>query len=325
MTAPPPSLERIRAALARLEPHIERTPVRRWIPDRRDGPLPDAELFLKLELFQRTGTFKARGALLHLLEADAEQVARGVTAVSAGNHAIAVAWAARAVGSSAHVVMLESANPGRVERCRRYGAEIEFAATGAEGFARAKEIEESEGRAFIHPFEGELTILGTATVGLELAEQLPSLEAVIVPVGGGGLIAGIASAVKALRPDCAVYGVEPEGADSMRRSLDAGEPVSIPAVRTIADSLGAPHAAPYGFSIVQRIVDDVVLVDDRSMCRAMALLFEDAKLAAEPASAAPLAAVRGPLGDRLAGRRVALVVSGSNIDAETFARLLERA
>jgi len=314
-----PTPDRAEAALARLEGHIVTTPVRRWIPD-TGGPTPpeDASLFLKLELFQRTGTFKARGALTNILGADAQAVARGVTAVSAGNHAIAVAYAARSAGTTARVVVLASANTARVTRCRSYGAQIEFAPDGASGFARAREIESEEGRLFIHPFEGEHTVLGTSTVALELDRQLGDLDAVVVPCGGGGLLAGIAAVMKARRPGCAIYGVEPTGADSMRRSLDAGQPVAIDAVDTIADSLGAPHAAPYSFSLVQEFVDDVVLVDDADIRAAMGALFEDAKLVTEPASAAPYAAVCGPLRDRLKGLRVALVVSGSNIDLDTF-------
>lgn len=323
-TIPPPPLDAIDAALDRLSPHIERTPARRWIPDAVAG-LPECDLHLKLELFQRTGTFKVRGALVNLLDAGDAALERGVTTVSAGNHAIAVAFAARAAGTTARVVMLDSANPGRVDRCLGYGAEVERAPTGAAGFERAREIETEEGRLFIHPFEGERTILGTATLGLELVRQIPSLDAVVVPIGGGGLIAGVAASVKSVSPRCAVYGVEPIGADSMSRSLAAGEPVAIDEVRTIADSLGAPHAAPYGFSLVQRFVDDVVLVDDDALCRAMNALFTDAKIVAEPASAAPLAALAGPLADRLRGARVALVVSGSNIDRTTFCQLLARA
>ncbi len=321
---PPPSPDAIERALESLSGHIERTPVRAWTPDDAGARLPDCDLHLKLELFQRTGTFKVRGALTNLLGAPAEAVAGGVTTVSAGNHAIAVAYAARTLDTSAHVVMLESANPGRVARCRSYGARIDLARTGAEGFARAREIASREGRLFIHPFEGEATILGSATLGLELIDQLPELDAVVVPVGGGGLIAGVAAAVKTATPRCAVYGVEPVGADSMSRSLAAGEPVSIDEVRTVADSLGAPHAAPYGFSLVRRYVDDVVRVDDDALCRAMRLLFADAKLVTEPASAAPLAALAGPLRERLDGARVALLVSGSNIDRATFASLLTR-
>ncbi len=332
MTEPPslglraPTPEQSRTTRERISDWIESTPTRPWVPDRGVARVPDgARLFLKLELFQRTGSYKVRGALNHVVSADARALERGVTAVSAGNHAIAVAYAARALGTSAHVVMLASANPARVERCRSYGAEIEFTPDGSAGFERVREIERDEGRLFIHPFEGEQTILGTSTVGLELVQQVPGLDAVVVPIGGGGLISGVASIVKQVQPECAVYGVEPTGADSMRRSLDAGEPVTIDSVQTIADSLGAPHAAPYSFSLVRQFVDDVVLVDDDAIRTAMLALFLDAKLATEPASATPLAAVCGPLRDRLVGKRVGLVLSGSNIDLETFHTHLEMA
>ena len=293
----------------------------RWVPDSPGpGPPTGAELFLKLELLQRTGTFKVRGALMNVLDARPEELDRGVTAVSAGNHAIAVAYAARAVGTDARVVVLESANPGRVDRCRSYGATIEFAADGASGFARAKELAEDEGRMFVHPFDGPATILGTSTLGIEMLEQTADLDAIVVPVGGGGLLAGVCASVKTVRPECAVYGVEPRGADSMRRSLDAGRAVAIESVRTIADSLGAPYAEAYGFGIIRDRVDDVVLVDDDEIRASMRTLFADAKIVAEPAAAAPYAALCGPLRDRLAGKRVAILVSGSNIDIETFAR-----
>ena len=315
----PPTIEESRAAMVQLNGQIDRTPVRHWAPDDHIATLPDqAELFLKLELFQRTGSFKVRGALMNILNADDEAIRRGVTAVSAGNHAIAVAYAAREFSTSARVVMLQSANAARVDRCRRYGAEIEFSSDGKSGFARAQEIEREEERLYIHPFEGVYTTLGTSTVGLELAEDLPSVEAVVVPIGGGGLISGVAAAIKQQLPGCAVYGVEPVGADSMRRSIDAGAPVAIDAVDTIADSLGAPHAAPYSFSLIQQFVDDIVLVDDEEIRVAMRALFEDGKLVPEPASAAPLAAICGPLRDRLHGKRIALVLSGSNIDLTTF-------
>ena len=315
-----PTPEQSRETRARVAPWIERTPVRRWVPDPGIAPLPaGSEVFLKLELFQRTGSYKVRGALNNVLGADAETLQRGVTAVSAGNHAISVAYAARAAGTTARVVMLSSANPARVARCRNFGAEIEFADDGATGFARMEEIARQEGRLAIHPFEGEATVFGTSTVGLEIAEQLPALEAIVIPIGGGGLVSGTASIMKQLAPACTVYGVEPVGADSMRRSLDAGEPVALDRIDTIADSLGAPHAAPYSFGLVQRYVDDVVLVDDDAIRAALKALFLDAKLVAEPASAAPLAAACGPLRERLEGRRVGLVLSGSNIDLDTFA------
>jgi threonine dehydratase len=277
---------------------------------------------LKEELFQRTGSFKPRGALTVMQDLDAAALGRGVTAVSAGNHAMAVAYAARALGTTAHVVMPKTANPFRVEHCRRLGAHVELVDDVHLAFARVKEIEAEEKRTFVHPFEGPLTARGTATLGLEIVEQVPEVEAVIVPIGGGGLCAGVAAAVRQAKPACRVFGVEPTGADSMRRSLDAGTPQAIDKVRTIADSLGAPHAAPYSFELVRRFVEDVVLVDDDALRSTMRLLLESAKLAVEPAGAAAAAAYLGPLREKLAGRTVVLVVCGANIDAATFASLV---
>ena len=321
-----PSLEAIRAARDRLGDRIVTTPVRLW----RDDALfrsvfPSTAVFLKEELFHRTGTFKPRGALTNMLALDPEALARGVTAVSAGNHAIAVAYAAGALGTTAKVVMPKTASPFRVARCRELRAEVELVDDVHTAFARVHEIESSEGRTFVHPFEGPLTILGTATLGLELAEQVPELDAVVVPIGGGGLCAGVAAAVKQAQPRCRVFGVEPEGADTMSRSFAAGSPQKIDAVRTIADSLGAPYAAPYSFDLCRRFVDELVLVDDAALRRAMLLLFVSAKLAVEPAGAAATAALCGPLRERLEGKRVALIVCGANIDAPTFSAHLAAA
>jgi threonine dehydratase len=316
-----PTLGEIRAARERLGERVRETPVWPWRGRAIEAAAgTGTDVFLKMELFQYGGTFKPRGALLNALALTDDARARGVTAVSAGNHAIATAFAARAVGTSAKVVMPKTANPARVALCRAYGAEVVLADDVHAAFAQVKRIEADEGRTFIHPFEGELTVLGTATVGYEWCRQVADLDAVIVPVGGGGLIAGIATAVKQMQPRCQVFGVEPEGADSMRRSLAAGSPQAINKVDTIADSLAAPHAAPYSFSLCQRFVDDLVLIDDAAMQRAMGLLFADLKLAVEPACAAATAALCGPLRERLAGRRVGVILCGSNIDIGTFTR-----
>jgi threonine dehydratase len=317
------SLDAIRSARARLGDLVVTTPVRRWQDNALDRVVaPGTEVFLKEELFQRTGTFKPRGALSVMLDLSPQAIARGVTAVSAGNHAMAVAYAAGVLRTTAHVVMPRSASSFRVEACRELGAEVELVEDVHRAFERVREIEAEEGRTFVHPFEGPGTILGTATLGLELMEQIPDLDAVVVPVGGGGLCAGVAAAVKLSRPQCLVFGVEPAGADSMHRSFAAGSPQPIEAVRTIADSLGAPHAAPYSFGLCRRYVDDLALVDDDALRRAMLLLFRSAKLAVEPAGAAATAALCGPLRDRLRGKRVALIVCGANIDAASFSRHL---
>jgi threonine dehydratase len=280
---------------------------------------PETEVHLKLELFQYAGSFKPRGALVNMLALDSQALERGVTAVSAGNHAMAVGYAASALGTTAKVVMPRNANAARVAGCRAFGTEVILVDDVHQAFAEVHRIEAEEGRTFVHPFEGRQTILGTATVGLELCRQAPELDAVVIPIGGGGLCAGAATAIKLLWPGCRVYGVEPEGADTMHRSFASGQPEAIDKVRTIADSLGAPHTAPYSLALCRRHVDRLAMVDDDSLCRAMRLIFDEAKLAVEPAAAAATAALCGPLREELRGRRVGLVVCGSNIDAETFA------
>lgn len=316
-----PSIDQIRAARERLGALILETPLWHW-RTREINTLvgEDTQVLLKLELFQHTGSFKARGALLNLLSLDQTALAKGVTAVSAGNHAIAVAFAAQLMGTTAKVVMPKTANPFRVASCRSYGAEVVLAENVTDAFTLVQQIQLEEGRAFVHPFEGEQTVLGTATLGLEFATQAPHLDAVIIPIGGGGLCAGMATAIKQLQPNCLVFGVEPEGADTMHRSFAAGAPRSIDTVRTIADSLGAPHAAPYSFSLCQRFVDELVLIDDDAMRHAMSLLFRSMKLAVEPAGAAATAALCGPLRERLRGKRVGVIVCGANLDITTFAQ-----
>ena len=208
--------------------------------------------------------------------------------------------------------------------CREFGANVVLVDNVHDAFDRVKEIELEEGRTFVHPYEGPKTALGTASVGMEFIDQIAAagttLDAVIVAAGGGGLTGGVACAVKQMSPATAVYVVEPEGADSLNRSFKAGSPQAIEAVRTIADSLGAPHCEPYSFALNRQFVDEIVLVDDDQIRDAMRLLFRVAKLAVEPAGAAALAALMYPLRQRLEGRTVGLVVCGANIDAETFAR-----
>jgi len=315
-----PTLTDIRTARAALEGLVLQTPVWRWSNREVVQQLgEETALYLKLELFQHTGTFKPRGALTVMRHLDQATLAKGVTAVSAGNHAIAVAFAAHLLGTTAKVVMPKTASPFRVATCRNYGAEVELVDNVTVAFARVQQIQAEEGRFFVHPFEGRNTILGTATLGLEFCTQVDTLDAVIIPIGGGGLCAGMATAIKQMRPDCLVFGVEPVGADTMHRSFAAGSPQSIAAIHTIADSLGAPHAAPYSFALCQHFVDELVLVSDDEIRQAMALLFRSMKLAVEPAGATATAALWGPLRERLRGRRVGVIVCGANIDIATFA------
>jgi len=314
-----PNLQEIRKAREELGDRVRTTPVWNWKSDTVEELFGSGtEIFLKLELFQYGGSFKARGTLINMLDLSQEQLEKGVTAVSAGNHAISVAYGAKTLNTTAKVVMPKSANSAKIARCKSMGAEIVLVDSVHEAFDKVTEIEEKEGRTFIHPFEGRLTALGTATVGLELHEQVPDLDAVIVPIGGGGLIAGISCCMKQFNPGIKIYGVEPEGADSMSRSLVAGKPESIEKVDTIADSLGAPHAAPYSFGLTRRFVDEVVKISDKQMAETMELLFTEMKLALEPAAASATAALRYPLLDQLKGKRVGIIVCGSNIDLDTY-------
>ena len=322
MSAPAPTLDMIRAAHERVAPHVVRTPTVPFYGAALAEAF-DGEVWLKMELLQRTGSFKARGALNTVLALSDEERARGVAAVSAGNHAIATAWAAQQANTSCKVVMLRAANPFRVAQVERLGGTIVPGETMGELFELYERLLEDEGRAPVHPFEGPRTFEGTAGVGLELFEDAPALDAVVVPVGGGGLIAGVVSAFHHLSPDTGVFGVEPERASGMAQSLEAGAPLPKVEVSSIADSLSAPLHMPASFAIIREHVADMVQVSEDAMRAAMRLAFTDLKLAVEPACAAGIAALVGPLRERLAGRRVGLVLCGSNIDPQTWVRLAE--
>ncbi|KVE29508.1 pyridoxal-5'-phosphate-dependent protein subunit beta [Burkholderia singularis] len=318
---PVPTLDEIAAQHFALTPWVTRTPVF----ERADLPkLEGTHVNFKLELLQASGSFKARGAFTNLLALGAERKSVGVTCVSAGNHAAAVAYAAMRLGTSAKVVMFNSANPARVALCRQYRAEIVMASSPADAFETVRRIEADEGRFFVHPFNGYHTVLGTATLGYEWATQTPDLDAVIVPIGGGGLAAGVSTALRLANPHVHVYGVEPEGADAMSRSFTANHPVEMGAMRTIADSLMAPHTEEYSYELCRRHVDRIVTVSDDALRNAMRYLFAHLKSAVEPAGAAATAALLGPLREALQGKRVGVLLSGTNIDAATLGTHLEQ-
>ncbi len=317
------TLADIREARALLGERVLTTPVMPLLGPAVEAALaPGTRAVLKLELFQHTGSFKARGALVNTLSLTDAERGRGICAISAGNHAIAAAWAARAVGASAKIVMKEGANPFRVAECRRHGGEIVFEPDFHAAFRRVERIEKEEGRTLVHPFEGLLTARGTGTLGLEFIEQAPDLDAVIVPVGGGGLAGGLATAIRLVKPRCQVFGVEPFGADTMYRSFAAGSPQSIEKIDTIADSLGSPYAKPISYALCRASLEEIVRIADAEMVAAMRFLAAHARLAVEPAGAAATAALLGPLRERLAGRRVGLIICGSNISAEAYAHLI---
>lgn len=306
-----PKLADIRAAHARVAPRLHRTPL---LSASRLGTRAGVTLFHKCESLQKTGSFKVRGALNTVSQLDSAARQRGVITVSAGNHAQALAWAARDANVRCTVVMPTTASRTKVDASRGYGAEVVLhGASGIEAFSHARALAEERDLTFVHPFDEPAVIAGQGTVGLEILEQLEDVDDVIVPIGGGGLIAGIAIAVKESRPKVRVFGVEPTGAAVMRRSLDEGHPVRLESMKTIADGLAAPMAGDVTYPVVKRYVDDVVLVTDEEIMGAMREILFSAKLLAEGGGAAATAALlSGKL--KLEGRRVVAVVSGGNVD-----------
>ena len=317
-----PTLDDIASQHFALTPWVARTPVF----DKLDFPsLEGTVVNFKFELLQAGGSFKTRGAFTHLLALDEAQRSAGVTCVSGGNHAVAVAYAAMRLGISAKVVLFRSANPARVALCRQFGAEMVLAENGAEAFEIVRRVEAEEGRYFVHPFNGYRTVLGTSTLGYEWATQTPDLDAVIVPIGGGGLAAGVSTALRLANPRIHVFGVEPDGSDAMSKSFAANHTVKMGHMYSIADSLMAPHTEQYSYELCRRHIDRLVTVTDNQLRSAMLALFTQLKLAVEPACAAATAALLGPLRETLQGKRVGVLLCGANIDTVSFAAHIERA
>jgi threonine dehydratase len=314
-----PTIGQIRAARERISHHIHVTPV---TTTRLLGEEAGVTLLLKCENLQKTGSFKARGALNKVSILDEGERRSGVITVSAGNHAQALAWAAAAAGVHATVVMPVTASQAKAEASAAYGAEVIRHGTTFEAFDRAKELATERGLMFVHPFDDHEVMAGAGTTGLEILEQVDEVDTIVVPIGGGGLIGGIAAAVKTLRPSVRVYGVEPRGAAAMRASLDAGRAVRLQAVDTIADGLAAPMAGVLTYEAVRSYVDDVVLVTDDEIASGLRSLLSRTKLLAEPAGAAGVAAILARKLPLRAGERVVAVVSGGNVDLTRLRELL---
>ena len=314
------TVDDIRDARARIGDRVHRTPIMRSTTlASRSGV---ARFELKCESFQATGSFKVRGVLNRLAQLDAAARTRGVVTVSAGNHAQALAWAARNADMPCTVVMPANASLSKVEASRGYGATVIQLGTSMDAFRRAHELADTEGFTFVHPFDDDRTIAGTGTVALEIFEQTEAPDMIVVPVGGGGLISGMAIAVKALSPATRVIGVEPEGASIMRQSLDAGRALRMDAPHSIADGLTAPMAGERNFAAIQRYVDDVVLVSDSEIAAAMSLLLTRCKLVAEGAGAAATAALLSGKILLKGTEHVVAVLSGGNVDVATLRDVL---
>ncbi|WP_416959250.1 pyridoxal-phosphate dependent enzyme [Streptomyces sp. Agncl-13] len=315
---PPITLDDVLGAAAQIKGVAHRTPVLR---SRTLDQLVGAEVHLKCENFQRIGAFKFRGAYNAASRLTPEQLACGIAAYSSGNHAQAVALAARELGTTAVILMPEDVPASKRAATEGYGAEVvTYDRYSGDRVAIGEALAAERGLSLIPPYEHPHVMAGQGTAALELVEEVGELDAVLVPVGGGGLIAGTATAVKGLHPSTRVIGVEPEAGDDTRRSLEAGRRVSIPVPRTIADGQAADTPGELTFSVNRRLVDEIALVSDEEIKDAMRFAFERLKIVVEPSGATPLAALLAGRAGSLSGR-VGMIVSGGNIDTERFARL----
>ena len=312
------TVEDVERAAQIVGPVLHRTPL---FSSRSLSERIGAVAYLKAENLQRTGSFKPRGALYAISKLSKEQRARGIVTMSAGNAAQAIAFAARAAGVPVTVAMPQTAPQSKVDATRNYGAEIVFASDMTKLPALVGELQDRSGAYFLHPYDDAAMVAGHGTCALEILGDIPDADLFVVGVGGGGLIAGIAVAVSARRPGARVIGVEPTGAAGMRRALDAGEPVRLERINTIADGLAAPVAGTIPLEIVRRLVADVVVIDDALIAEGMRFLAQRAKLVAEPAGAAATGALLAGKIPVRPSERVVSIVSGGNVDLARMAQI----
>lgn len=304
-----------------LKSIVKKTPLER---SKSFSAMSGAGVYLKLENLQTTGSFKVRGAYYKICNLTPEETNRGVLCASAGNHAQGVAYAASKLGVKSTVFMPVFAPPLKVIATRAYGAEVILTGeTFDDSFAAAVEFGEKTGATFVHPFNDPFIIAGQGTVGLEIFEQLRDVDDVLVPIGGGGLIAGIAIALKQLNPHIRIIGVEADGAQSMKVSIEKGEPTILNSINTIADGIAVKSPGNLTFAVTRELVDDILVVNDAEIARTAYLLLQRAKILAEPAGVAAMAAVLYKKTD-LKNRKVVAVVSGGNINMSILEQILEK-
>lgn len=311
----------VRAAHQRIRSHVHRTPV---LTSRLVDATVGAKVFFKCEIFQKVGAFKARGAFSRLTLLSPEERSRGVVAFSSGNHAQAVALAARELGVRATIVMPMDAPPSKLAATRGYGVRvILYDRVGGESREEiACRIVEEERAVLVPPFDDDTVIAGQGTLALELLEDVPDLEMIVTPCGGGGLLSGTAVAAKGIQPKIRLWGVEPEAGDDMKRSFERGEPVTIPLPATIADALQTTRPAERTLAIVRALTEGILTVSDLELRRAMALLASRMKIVVEPGGAAAFAALLHDKVPDSAGRKIGIVLSGGNVDPERFGALI---
>lgn len=310
------NLASIEQARKRIEPYVKRTALERSETLSR---YLGTNVFVKLEMFQKTGSFKVRGAFNKLLSLSAEEKQTGAVAVSGGNHAQAVAYAASVLGVDAVILMPETTPLNYVEATREYGATVELLPTIAAAFAEIKRYQ-SEGRVFVHPFDDELVMAGQGTVGIEILEDLPETTDVFVSIGGGGLAGGVSTAIKAIKPEVRIWGVETEGADAMSQALGVGQPVELSAITSIAKTLGAPAVSAETLRLAQKNLENVTVVSDREAVTALRFILERLKVLTEPAASCTLAAAARVKNQFDRNNNVVLILCGGNLSSDDLCR-----
>ncbi|MBF0350222.1 MAG: threonine ammonia-lyase [SAR324 cluster bacterium] len=316
------SLKDVRQAEQRIRPYILKSPC---TYSQKLSMATCCELFLKLENFQMTGAYKQRGAFNKILKLTEQERQAGVITSSAGNHAQGVAYAAERSGIHATIVMPETTPLAKIQGTKKFNPDIVLHGNSYdEAYLKARELCEANGYTFIHPFNDPDVIAGQGTVGLELIEQCPDMETIIVPIGGGGLIAGVAVAIKEWNPKVQIIGVEAQVIPAMQKSLEAGQIVDVPYAKTIADGIAVSRVGTNTFPLVQKYVDDIVTVSEEEIANAIVLLLEQEKTLAEGAGAVGMAAVYHHKIPRMNNRKTIVLISGGNIDSNTLSTILER-
>ena len=315
------SADNIRITLNKIQPHINKTPFIK--ASTKLDEFFSTNLYFKCEFLQKSGSFKVRGAINNIISQDKTKFQKGITAVSAGNHAIAASFVANLFQLDNKIFLYESANPYRISKCKSYNANIQFT-NPKQAFVDASNAK-NNGYYFIHPFDGPHTLQGSATIGLEIIEYFKTivtkLDYLIISVGGGGLISGVSSYIKQLSPNTKVIGVEPECAKGMSDSIKLGKPLKNVLVNTIADSLSAPLHLEYSYNIAKSVIDEMVTVTDDEMKEFMIYAFDNLKLMLEPACVAGLAAIKYRINEKLKNKNTLVVLCGSNIDKITWKKL----
>jgi len=312
------TLSDIQTARQRIAPCIRRTPL---TPSATLSERLKTNVYVKLEVFQKTGSFKVRGAFNKALSLRPEERGRGLVAVSGGNHAQAVAYVARALGLKSLILMPEGTPKNYVDATRGYGAEVKFAGTAMGAFAAVADYEK-DGWAYIHPFDDPLVMAGQGTAGLEILEDVPQVTDVVISIGGGGFMGGVATAVKGLKPGVKIWGVETEGADCMSKSIAAGQIVTLDSIKSVARTLGAPAPSERTFEMARRLLECITVVPDREAVAALRLILERLKVLTEAAASCTLAAAER-LKDRFSSdRHVVLVLCGGNIGVDDLCKIV---